>query len=130
MREMAHLTLYKRSDIVTSPAGNLTITKEIAAMKVTLTEKQKEQERLRKRMDRFDSVVNEYLRATRFTVDELSLRVGCDPSTLWRYRRKPEYFLKAPMGIVSTCLRLANVSNEDLRIIMGLPTGRGNEDEN
>lgn len=93
-------------------------------MKVMLSEKDKEEEKLRKRMDRFDSVVHEYLRSNRKTVEELSLKVGCDPSSLWRYRRKVEYFQKAPLEIIASCLRLANVSNENLRYILGLPTGR------
>ena len=102
-----------------SPAGNL-IKKEIAEVKVILTENDRETERLRKRMDRFDAVVHEYLRANRKTVEELAQKAGCDQSSLWRYRRKVEYFRKAPFEIVCTCLRVANVSNENLRFIMGL----------
>ena len=89
-------------------------------MKVIFSEKDKEEEKLRKRMDKFDSVVHEYLRANRKTVDELCLKCSCDPSSLWRYRRKVEYFRKAPLEIVATCLRVANVSNENLRYILGL----------
>lgn len=89
-------------------------------MKVTFSEKDREEEKLRKRMDRFDSIVHEYLRANRKTVEELCDKIGCDPSSLWRYRRKVEYFRKAPLGIVSDCLRLANVTNENLRYILGL----------
>ena len=80
-----------------------------------------------KRMDRFDSVINEYLRSRRKTVEYLAEQIGCDPSTLWRYRRKVEYFKRAPLDVVANCLRLANVSNENLRYILGLPTGKQDE---
>lgn len=89
-------------------------------MKVIFSEMDKEEEKIRKRMDRFDSIVHEYLRANRKTVEELCQKIGCDPSSLWRYRRKVEYFRKAPLDIVASCLRLANVSNENLRYILGL----------
>ncbi len=89
-------------------------------MKVIFSEEERANEKLRKRMDRFDAVVHEYLRSNRKTVEELAMKVGCDPSTLWRYRRKIEYFKKAPLEIVANCLRLANVSNENLRYILGL----------
>lgn len=89
-------------------------------MKVIFSEEDREREKMRKRMDRFDSVVHEYLRSNRKTVEQLSLRVGCDPSSLWRYRRKVEYFQKAPLEVVCSCLRVANVSNENLRYILGL----------
>ena len=98
-------------------------------MKVVFTQEDRELEKLRKRMDRFDSVIHEYLRANRKTIEELSDRIGCDPSSLWRYRRKIEYFQKAPFDLVCTCLRLAQVSNENLRYIMGLPINRSNFDE-
>lgn len=80
-----------------------------------------------KRMDRFDSVISEYLRSRRKTVEYLAEQIGCDPSTLWRYRRKVEYFKRAPLDVVANCLRLANVSNENLRYILGLPTGKQDE---
>lgn len=89
-------------------------------MKVIFSEKDKEDEKIRKRMDRFDSVVHEYLRSNRKTVEELCQKLGCDPSSLWRYRRKIEYFRKAPLDVIATCLRLANVSNDNLRYILGL----------
>ena len=79
---------------------------------------------LEKRMDRFDAVVNEYLRSKRKTVEYLAEQIGCDPSTLWRYRRKTEYFRQAPLEIIAACFRMANVSNEDLRYILGLPSGK------
>lgn len=79
------------------------------------------------RMDRFDAIIHEYLRSRRKTVEYLAEQVGCDPSTLWRYRRKVEYFRKAPVDVVASCLRFANVSNENLRYVLGLPTGKSDE---
>lgn len=99
-------------------------------MKVTFSEQERELEKARKRMDRFDAVVSEYIRANRKSVEYVAQIAGCDPSSLWRYRRRVEYFRKAPLDIVCTCLRLANVSNENLRYICGLPVGRGTSDEN
>lgn len=80
-----------------------------------------------KRMDRFDSIIHEYLRAKRRTVEYLAEQAGCDPSTLWRYRKRVEYFRRAPIDVIAVCLRFANVSNEDLRYILDLPTGKPNE---
>ena len=80
-----------------------------------------------KRMDRFDAVLHEYLRKNRKTVEYLAQKVGCDPSSLWRYRRKVEFFRKTPLCVLSGCMRMVNVSNDDLRYILGLPTGK---DEN
>ena len=88
--------------------------------KVILTEEAKRTEKLAKRMDRFDSVVNEYLRANHYTTADLAFQLGIDPSTLWRYRKRPEYFAKAPFDVVSNALRLANCNNETLRYICGL----------
>lgn len=88
--------------------------------KVILTEEAKRTEKLAKRMDRFDSVVNEYLRANHYTTSDLAFQLGIDPSTLWRYRKRPEYFAKAPFDVVSNALRLANCNNETLRYICGL----------
>lgn len=82
---------------------------------------------IEKRMDRFDSVVHEYLRSRKKTVEYLAKQVGCDPSSLWRYRKKVDYFSKAPLDVIAACLRLANVSNETLRYILGLPTGKPDE---
>jgi hypothetical protein len=80
-----------------------------------------------KRMDRFDSMVHEYLRSNRKTVEYLAERVGCDPSSLWRYRRRIEYFRRAPLDIIAGCMRMANASNETVRYILGLPTGKADE---
>lgn len=99
-------------------------------MKVIFSEAAREEERIRKRMDRFDAVVHEYLRSTRTTVDALARRAGCNASSLWRYRKRPEYFKKAPLDVVAICLRLGNVSNENLRYILGLPMGKANQDDN
>lgn len=88
--------------------------------KVILTEEAKRTEKLAKRMDRFDSVVNEYLRANHYTTSDLAFQLGINPSTLWRYRKRPEYFAKAPFDVVSNALRLANCNNETLRYICGL----------
>ena len=116
--------------MLASPAGNLLKNEQgIAEMKALLTEREREQERLRRRMDRFDSIVHEYLRSNHRTVEDLAEKIGCDPSSLWRYRKKVEYFRKAPLESVCICLRLANVSNENLRYILGLPTGK-TADEN
>lgn len=88
--------------------------------KVILTEEAKRTEKLVKRMDRFDSVVNEYLRVNHYTTADLAFQLGINPSTLWRYRKRPEYFAKAPFDVVSNALRLANCNNETLRYICGL----------
>lgn len=73
-----------------------------------------------RRMDRFDAMISEYLRRNRKTVEYLSEKVGCDPSSLWRYRRKVEYFRRAPLNIIAGCMRMANASNEMIRDILGL----------
>ena len=80
-----------------------------------------------KRMDRLDAVIHEYLRSNHKTMVDLSERTGCSVSSLWRYSRKVECFRKAPLGVISQILRLANVSNVDLRYILSLPTGLSDE---
>ena len=82
---------------------------------------------INKRMDRFDKIIHEYLRFNRKTMEYLSEKVGCAPSSLWRYSRREEYFRKVPLDILAGVFRMANVSNEDLRYILGLPTGSRNE---
>ena len=89
---------------------------------------QEDDKNLEKRRDRFDSVVNEYLRRNRKTTEYLAEKVGVCPSSLWRYRTKTEAFRKAPLDVVGGCLRMANASNDDIRYILGLP--RGISDEN
>lgn len=94
-------------------------------------EQEKELERLRKRMDRFDAVVKEYLRANRKTIEYLAEQVGCNPSSLWRYRNQTASFQKAPFDVICACLRMANVSNETIRYICGLALGdRGARHDN
>ena len=88
--------------------------------KVLLTEAAKEQDKVFKRMDKFDSVVTEYLRSNRKTVDYLCEKIEVDPSTLWRYRRQVNSFKKAPFDVICGIMKLANVPNEVLRFICGL----------
>ena len=77
-----------------------------------------------KRMDKFDAMICEYLRSNRKSVEYLAEKVGCNPSSLWRYRRRVEYFRKAPIDVIAGCMRMANASNETIRYILGLPTGK------
>ena len=93
-------------------------------MKVIFSEQERELELANRRMDRFDSIVNEYCRYYRKSVEYVAKKVGCSTSSLWRYRTQVSAFRKAPLDIVAGCLRLANASNEDLRYILGLPTGK------
>lgn len=88
--------------------------------KINLTSEQHQRDKLIRRMDKFDSVVTEYLRATGFTTDELSIKLGISKSTLWRYRSHADSFEKAPFGVITQVLRLANCNNEQLRYICGL----------
>ena len=88
--------------------------------KIVLTEKQKNKEKILKRMDKFDSIVTEYLRATGFTTDQLSARIGISKSTLWRYRTHADSFSKAPFTVITAILSLTNCSNETLRYICGI----------
>ena len=88
--------------------------------KVLLTEEAKRTEKLIKRMDRFDSVINEYLRVNHYTTADLAFQLGINCSTLWRYRKRPEYFAKAPFAVVSKAMQLANCNNETLRYICGM----------
>lgn len=104
-------------DILYLLASNLTTNRRIATMKVLCSNDEK-------RMDRFDAIIHEWLRANRKTTGYLAEKVGCDQSSLWRYRRKIEYFKRAPLEIIANCLRTVNVSNQDLRYILGLPTGQ------
>ena len=93
-------------------------------MKVIFSEGNNEQEKLRQRMDRFDAVLCEYCRKYRKSVEQVAQKVGCSTASLWRYRTQVESFRKAPLDVVANCLRMANVSNQDLRYILGLPTGQ------
>lgn len=85
-----------------------------------LTDYEKRQEKIAKRMDKFDSVVTEYLRSSGYTTDELSIKLGINKSTLWRYRNRADSFAKAPFGVITQALHLANCSNETLRYICGI----------
>ena len=87
----------------------------------------REIDKTKKRMDRLDAVIHEYLRSQRKTMDYISEKLGCAPSTLWRYSRRVECFRKMPLDIFGGICRYANVSNEDLRYILGLPTGKADE---
>ena len=78
-------------------------------------------------MDCFDSVVHEYLRANRKTVEYLAEKAGCNASSLWRYRNRVDAFRRMPLDVLSICLRQANASNENIRYILGLPTGKDDE---
>lgn len=88
--------------------------------RISLTDEQKQKEKLARRMDKFDSVVVEYMRSTGNTTDDLANKLGVSKSTLWRYRTQTESFSKAPFDVISSALRLANCSNETLRFICGL----------
>lgn len=73
-----------------------------------------------RRMDKFDSIVTEYLRSTGFTTSDLSYELGIDPSTLWRYRHKVASFEQAPFVIITNVLQLAKCTTETLRYVCGM----------
>ena len=75
---------------------------------------------LSRRMDRFDAIIHEYLRKNHRTVEYLAEKIGCNPSSLWRYRHRISGYSKMPLGTFAECMRYLNVSNEDLRYILGL----------
>lgn len=87
--------------------------------KVLLTADAKRLDSMSKRMDRFDSVVVEYLRSSGKTVQELSTVLGVDTSTLWRYRHRVQSFENAPFGVITNALKVAHCSSECLRFICG-----------
>ena len=82
---------------------------------------------LERRRDRFDRVITEHLRSGRKTTEELSEQVGCSLTSLWRYRYTEQGFQKMPLSVFADCARYADISNEDLRVILGLPTGKRDE---
>ena len=88
--------------------------------KCLISEEAKRTDKLAKRMDRFDSVVNEYLRAHHYTTGDLAFQLGINCSTLWRYRKRVDSFAKAPFDVITKALQLANCTNETLRYICGL----------
>ena len=96
-------------------------------MAIIFSEQEKELKRIFDRMDKFDSIVVEYLRKYSFTTEDLCEKIGCSPSSLWRYRKQIDAFQKAPFVVICNMLRLANVSNQDLRYICGLPRGLADE---
>lgn len=97
-------------------------------MKVIFSEGEKEREKLQLRMDRFDAVLCEYCRKYRKSVEQVAQKVGCSTASLWRYRTQIESFRKAPLDVVANCFKLMNISNHDLRFILGLPTGKADEE--
>ena len=90
---------------------------ESGGLRIQMKQVMTEDER---RMDRFDAMISEYLRRNRKTVEYLAERVGCDPSSLWRYRRRVLYFRKMPLQVLAGCMRMANASNDTIRDILGL----------
>ena len=80
-----------------------------------------------KRMDRLDAIVNEYLRANHKTQEELAERIGVSTTSIWRYRKRVDFFRKAPLDTIAALFRYANISNNDLRYILGLPTGQSED---
>lgn len=119
---MPRLTNKLARDILSSLASNLTFNRRIAKLKGAFSEEEK-------RMDRFDAVICEYCRHNKKTVEYLAEKTGCSPASLWRYRTQVDSFHKAPLFVISGCLRTANVSNVDLRYILGLPTGQRDGEE-
>lgn len=88
--------------------------------KVLLTEEAKKADKLAKRMDRFDAVINAYLRAHNYTTSDLAFQLGINCSTLWRYRNKVDSFEKAPFEVITHALALDNCPSETLRFICGM----------
>lgn len=88
--------------------------------KVLLTEEERQKDKIAKRMDKFDSVVNEYLRAHHYTTSDLAYQLGINTSSLWRYRKRVDSFEKAPFGVITKALHLANCPNDVLRYICGI----------
>jgi hypothetical protein len=76
--------------------------------------------KIEKRMDKFDSIVTEYLRSSGFTTDELAMKLGINKTSLWRYRKQPYAFAKAPFAVITKAMRLAKISNETMRYICGM----------
>ena len=87
--------------------------------KVYLDEVEKDRARIERRMDRFDQVVTEYLRRNHYTAEDLSFQVKISPSTLWRGRKRPQYFATAPFATVTKILKVAGCTQEALRYICG-----------
>lgn len=88
--------------------------------KVLLTNEARDKEKLAKRMDKFDSVITEYMRSSRSTTDELALKLGISKTSLWRYRNRIDCFETAPFAVITKALHLANCPNDILRYICGM----------
>lgn len=88
--------------------------------KTYITDRARKYDALERRMDRFDAVVNEYLRSTGFTTSDLAYELGIDTSTLWRYRNRVHYFELAPFVTITKVCQLAKCTNETLRYICGM----------
>lgn len=96
--------------------------------KVYISDAYREQERIAKRMDRFDAVVTEYLRSTGYTTSDLAYELGIDTSTLWRYRKRVNSFELAPFVIVTKVCQLAKCTTETLRYICGMGGNQNGRD--
>lgn len=92
--------------------------------KVYLTAEAKERDRLLRRMDKFDAVVTEYMRANRLTTSELSDILGINTSSLWRYRNKVEYFKQAPFNVITKILSMSGCNCDTLKYICGMRGGQ------
>lgn len=88
--------------------------------RVYISEEERADAKLARRMDKFDSIVVEYLRSSGFTIADLAYELGIDPSTLWRYRKQQASFEIAPFIIVTRVCQLAKCSTETLRYICGM----------
>ena len=88
--------------------------------KVYLTNEARERDKLARRMDKFDSVITEYMRASRSTTDELATALGISKSSLWRYRTQVDCFKAAPFSVITKAMHLSNCPNDILRYICGM----------
>ena len=88
--------------------------------RVYITERARKHDAMERRMDRFDSVVTEYLRSTGFTTADLAYELGIDVSTLWRYRNRVHSFELAPFSTITKVCQLAKCTTETLRFICGM----------
>lgn len=74
-----------------------------------------------KRRDKFDQVVHEYIRRhPNETVESVAKKLGCNPSSLWRYRKQTDSFRKAPFDTICKMLIIAKVTKETLNLIIGI----------
>ena len=92
--------------------------------KVYISDRARKYELMAQRMDRFDSVVTEYLRSTGFTTNDLAYELGIDVSTLWRYRNRVHSFELAPFTTITKVCQLAKCTTETLRFICGMGSAR------